>query len=185
MTSGWRAGKLDGRGSHSPIRKGSSIMSINRPSPTIARRQPPSRSSSRLRLTAVWLVILLGCFLFGMLIVAPLVSYATGELKENRPAPSPQPRPQVRPSASTQVVPIRRSVFPQSRRAAGADIRVRAEERAPIQNPESTEEAGGAEGIHTNGADSNVGPVTSSPPFTPPAPTGGLRVEPNSQPSPQ
>src|SRR5216117_644276 len=76
---------------------GKASMSVTKP--PSRRPSPPPRRPSRIKIAAIWFALLLGSFLFGMLIISPLLgAILSGSDKGNgrpdagkNPAPAPKP----------------------------------------------------------------------------------------------
>jgi len=152
------------------------------------RRTAAPHRPSRIRVAAVWLALLLFSFLFGMLILSPLLGVVmSGKEKEKAPPQRPAqtgPNPRSSSLAAPQVQSgLRVEDIGRSRRQPGPGISLTPDESEstvqaadPIE-PSSRPESGSAQ------------PLSGSP-VTPPAPSGappsgGLSVEENPAPNPQ
>ena len=110
-------------------------MSVTKPNPPSQRRTYAGpRRPSRIKIAAVWFALLLGSFLFGMLIISPLLgAILAGREDDTKPtAPPSRTAPASRAPARTSSTPQRPSLHveenPLKPPEAGAGIRLDAQE---------------------------------------------------------
>ena len=153
------------------------LMSVTKPSPPPQRRPAAPRRPSRVRIAAVWLALLLGSFLFGMLIISPLLG-AILSSREEKP---------IRTPARQQRAPMPSSATPRTSSEVRRELTV--EENAPrTPRPEPGINLGAEDSSRVHASDDppvpgNAGaaapaPISPVPGASPPSPgSGELSVE--------
>ena len=159
-------------------------MSVTKPAP-VRRTAAPYRPS-RVRIAAVWFALLLCSFLFGMLIISPLLGVVMSGPEKEKPAAARPSRTAPAPRTSTIQQPRQRptlSVEENTRRVPGPGI--------SLSPDESDSTVHAADPIEPSPEPEAAAPAPlPGNAVTPPAPSavppsGGLSVEENPVPNPQ